>query len=53
MNEELVCEIRIPAGINTDTIMNPFRILGYEVRKVCNLVNGTSIFEVTAKPKTR
>lgn len=53
MNESLVCEIRIPAGIKTDTVINPFRILGFEVRKVGSLVDRTSIFEVTSEPKTR
>ena len=53
MNEILVCEIRIPAGIKTDTVINPFRILGFTVREVAALVDGTSIFEITSRPKTR
>ena len=31
LDEELLCEIRIPRGIDREKIINPFRILG-EVR---------------------
>ena len=47
-NEELMCEIRIPRGIDKEKITNPFRILGFNVRKIGGLSNGDKIYEVTS-----
>lgn len=49
-NEELICEIRIPAGIDKEKITNPFRILGFDVRQIGNFSNGVCIYEVVSKP---
>lgn len=53
LNEEFMCEIRIPRGVNIETITNPFRILGFDVRKIGGLTGGDSIYEVVDKPKVR
>ena len=53
LNEELMCEIRIPRGVNRETITNPFRILGFDVRQIGGLSNGDIIFEVVSKPTVR
>lgn len=49
LNEELMCEIRIPRGIDREKITNPFRILGFDVRMIGGLSNGDNIYEVTNK----
>lgn len=53
LNEELMCEIRIPRGIERDKITNPFRILGFDVRQIGSLSNGDIIYEVVSKPTVR
>lgn len=53
LNEELMCEIRIPRGIERDKITNPFRILGFDVRQIGGLSNGDIIYEVVNKPTVR
>jgi hypothetical protein len=53
LDEELLCEIRIPRGIDRETIINPFRILGFDVRMIGGLSNGDNIYEVTSKPTVR
>lgn len=53
LNEELMCEIRIPRGVNRETITNPFRILGFDVRQIGGLSNGDNIYEVISKPTVR
>ncbi len=52
-NEELMCEIRIPRGIDKEKITNPFRILGFDVRRIGELTGGDSIYEVVDKPTVR
>lgn len=47
--EKLLCEIRIPRGIDREKIINPFRILGFNVRMIGGLSNGDNIYEVTSK----
>lgn len=49
LDEELLCEIRIPRGIDREKITNPFRILGFDVRMIGGLSNGDNIYEVTSK----
>lgn len=53
LDEELLCEIRIPRGIDREKIINPFRILGFDVRMIGGLSNGDNIYEVTSKPTVR
>ena len=53
LDEELLCEIRIPRGIDGEKIINPFRILGFDVRMIGGLSNGDNIYEVTSKPTVR
>lgn len=53
LDEELLCEIRIPRGIDREKITNPFRILGFDVKMIGGLSNGDNIYEVTSKPMVR
>ena len=53
LNEELLCEVRIPRGIDREKITNPFRILGFDVKMIGGLSNGDNIYEVTSKPTVR
>ena len=53
LNENLMCEIRISSGVNSETITNPFRILGFDVRKIGVLADNSSIYEVIDKPRVR
>lgn len=53
IHEDLACEIRIPSGVDVEKITNPFRILGFEVRKIGSLADGSSIYEVVSKPTVR
>lgn len=53
MNEKLICEIRIPKEVDANTVTNPFRILGFDVKQIGGLSNGDSIYEVTSKPTVR
>ena len=53
MNEKLICEIRVPREVDANIVTNPFRILGYNVRKIGDVTEGYSIYEVTAKPVMR
>lgn len=53
LDEELLCEIRIPRGIDREKITNPFRILGFDVRMIGGFSNGDNIYEVTSKPTVR
>ena len=53
LDEELLCEIRIPRGIDREKITNPFRILGFDVKQIGSLSNGDNIYEVTSKPTVR
>jgi len=53
LDEELLCEIRIPRGIDREKITDPFRILGFNVRMIGGLSNGDNIYEVTSKPTVR
>lgn len=52
-DEKLLCEIRIPSGIDREKIINPFRILGFDVRQIGGLSNGDIIYEVVSKPTMR
>ena len=53
LNEELMCEIRIPREVNRETITNPFRILGFAVRQIGCFSNGDIIYEVFSKTTVR
>ena len=53
LDEELLCEIRIPREIDREKITNPFKILGFDVKMIGGLSNGDAIYEVTSKPTVR
>jgi len=52
-DQKLMCEIRIPSGVNSETITNPFRILGFDVKEIGVLADNSRIYEVIDKPRVR
>jgi len=50
---KFMCEIRIPPWTNSEIVINPFKILGFDVKEIGILADNSRIYEVINKPREK